>query len=364
MLASRCSRLAFRSRRPTTLPVRVTSFSTSSCLKDVPFSPDNSSLPPLKETIEVNRMSALLTRIRDTTDPEYRSLNPMRSPKLWTETLATLRQAANHPPSTQQTSLETVFNYDSPPPKRMHESYCQVDLPFRSNPLLLEKYTNAQGGIRTGKLMEHLDSIAGSVAYKHVLPPGQTIDDISNAGFYVVTAAADRLDMLKPLSSKNVTDLRISGQVSYVGKSSMEVTVKMECLEANGNEETIMLGRFTMVCRDAKTHQARNVPPLLLVTPDEKAMHAMGEAHKIRKQAQKLSSLTRTSPSSTEAELLHDVYLQYGEGSPLTSSNAPDGIERVWMKDSKLESVTMMYPQDRNIHSKIFGGYLMRLAYE
>lgn len=47
----------------------------------------------------------------------------------------------------------------------MHDSYTQVLLPFASEPQLLEQYTNASGGIRTGKLMEHLDSLAGSIAF-------------------------------------------------------------------------------------------------------------------------------------------------------------------------------------------------------
>ena len=39
-----------------------------------------------------------------------------------------------------------------------------------------------------------------------------------------------------------VRDIRLSGQVVYAGKSSMEVGVKMEALSADGKEETIMLG--------------------------------------------------------------------------------------------------------------------------
>lgn len=76
-------------------------------------------------------------------------------------------------------------------PRRMHDSYCEITLPFASNPQLLESYTNASGGIRTGLLMEHLDSLAGSIAYKHMLGP-----DVSavpkNNGFYMVTASVDR----------------------------------------------------------------------------------------------------------------------------------------------------------------------------
>jgi acyl-coenzyme A thioesterase 9 len=36
-------------------------------------------------------------------------------------------------------------------PRKMHDSYAQVMLPFASQPELLEKYVNASGGIRTGE---------------------------------------------------------------------------------------------------------------------------------------------------------------------------------------------------------------------
>jgi hypothetical protein len=77
--------------------------------------------------------------------------------------------------------------------RNMHDSYCEVVLPFKSSPEFLEQYTNASGGIRTGKIMEVLDSTAGSVAYKHILGPEiETVGKIQEQGFYVVTASVDR----------------------------------------------------------------------------------------------------------------------------------------------------------------------------
>lgn len=46
--------------------------------------------------------------------------------------------------------------------------------------------------------------------------------------------------MLAPLNP--VRDLRLSGQVIYTGRSSMEIAVKMEAMNSGGTEETIMLG--------------------------------------------------------------------------------------------------------------------------
>jgi hypothetical protein len=51
-----------------------------------------------------------------------------------------------------------------------------------------------------------------------------------------------RLDMLAPLNPAR--DLRLSGQVIYTGRSSMEVAVKMETIGMNQPEETVLLGRM------------------------------------------------------------------------------------------------------------------------
>ncbi|KAI0261927.1 Thioesterase/thiol ester dehydrase-isomerase [Gloeopeniophorella convolvens] len=238
----------------------------------------------------------------------------------------------------------------------MHDSYTEILLPFRSDPELLEQYTNASGGIRTGKLLEHLDSLAGSIAYKHVLGPAvEKVGKITERGFYIVTASVDRMDMLAPLTP--VRDLRLSGQVICVGKSSIEVAVKMEALDSGAEQDqTLMLGRFSMVCRDAFTHRAYAVNPLDAGTPEEAALRAIGQAHRRRRQTRAQRSLALVPPSSAEARVLHAFSLAH--------ANEPLDRASVWMGETRLERTMLMFPQERNVHQKIFGGYLMRLAYE
>ncbi|KAF9219366.1 Thioesterase/thiol ester dehydrase-isomerase [Gyrodon lividus] len=242
----------------------------------------------------------------------------------------------------------------------MHDTYAQILLPFKSSPELLEQYTNAYGGLRTGMLMEHLDSLAGSISYKHMLGPQvETLGRVAERGFYVVTAAVERLDMLAPLYP--VRDIRLSGQVIYTGKSSMEVAVKMEALGPDGKEETLMLGRFSMVCRDAHTHKAHPVNSLVIETLEERALYSMGKEAQNRRRSLALQSLSRVPPSLEEAADLHQTFLKYGQeggGGHVLES------DRVWIGDTKLEKTMLMFPQERNVHQKVFGGYLMRLAYE
>lgn len=291
-------------------------------------------------------------------DPAYHSIMPIRTPMLWSETILTSLKHHSTPHAVNPPSSSPY----PPEPRHMYDSYSELVLPFASNKELLEQYTNASGGIRTGKLMEHLDSLAGSIAYKHLLGPTvEKLGTIQQRGFYIVTASVDRLDMLAPLHP--VRDLRLSGQVIYTGRSSMEVAVRLEAMDSEGIDETIMLGRFSMVCRDAYTHRARDVNSLIISTPEEQALFTMGEGLKQRRQSLALRSLSRVPPSSTEAQDLHSFYLNYGQGDH-QSRQTQSGEERVWMGDTYLEKAMLMFPQERNVHQKIFGGYLMRLAYE
>lgn len=51
--------------------------------------------------------------------------------------------------------------------------------------------------------------------------------------------------MLAPISP--VRDLRLSGHVIHVGRSSMEVAVKMEALSDGEEDKTLMLGMYVSV---------------------------------------------------------------------------------------------------------------------
>ncbi|KAG6374028.1 HotDog domain-containing protein [Boletus reticuloceps] len=306
------------------------------------------------ETQDVKAMDTLLKAVRARSNPVYRNILPLRKSMLWSETLLN----SSVPPEPIDHTI-SIPSQESLLPRNMHDTYTQIVLPFKSSPELFEQYTNAYGGLRTGMLMEHLDSLAGSISYKHMLGPDvETLGRISERGFYIVTASVDRLDMLASLYP--VRDIRLSGQVVYTGKSSMEVAVKMEALDLDGEEETLMLGRFSMVCRDARTHKARPVNPLVVQTTEEQALHSMGKSQsqpfleelycvltrptqdaQNRRKSLALQSLSRVPPSSEEAAELHQTFLNYGQDAPGLQS------DRVWMGDTKLEKTMLMFPQER-----------------
>lgn len=241
-------------------------------------------------------------------------------------------------------------------PKRMVDSHAISSLPFKSKPGILEQYIATGGGVRLGKVLEDLDSLAGDASYRHVLGRRPSpADGPEENPIFIVTASVDRLDLIEPLRADR--DYRLNGMVIYVGSSSMEVLVTVE--EANGR--AVLTGRFTMATRNAATGKAQNIPPLMVKSEAEKQLFNQGQSHKQRKQHEARVSLERVPPTSEESKLLHRLWLA-NQGSPQQEGGMTDHC--IDIEETVLSSVSKMHPQQRNVHMKVFGGFLMRSAYE
>ena len=141
--------------------------------------------------------------------------------------------------------------------KSMSESYVEQFLRFGSDPSICEDYIDVHGKIQIGKILEDFDSLAGSIAYLHC-DDGQ----LDSEPLTIVTASLDRIDLLSEIP---LQDVKLSGHVTYVGKSSMEVMIQLEkCNGAaplegdeqvgsskssflNKSSHTLMTAKFIMV---------------------------------------------------------------------------------------------------------------------
>ncbi|CAO3662854.1 unnamed protein product [Umbelopsis ramanniana] len=252
--------------------------------------------------------------------------------------------------------------------KTMADSYMEQYLPLKSSPQLLDEYIFFDGRIRLGKILEDLDALAGAIAYKHVDNP------VDAPPVTIVTASVDRLDLLLP---NQPVDLKLSGHVAYVGKSSMEIFIKLEKVTdfkpsdetsttpppdfTSFSANTLLATRFTMVAIDSATLKSVKVNSLKLLSPADHRLFRFAEDSKARKRRAAETSLSRTPPTQEERLYIHDVYLKYSE---YDDNKKPMPKDMAWMEDTRMESNYIMQPQDRNIHNNIFGGYLMRRAYE
>lgn len=227
--------------------------------------------------------------------------------------------------------------------KHMSDSFIELLLPFKDNSDLLDQYISIHGGLRFGKLMEDLDAMAASIAYRHC-----SDDEIT-----LLTAAVDRIDLSKSFDSC-IFNVRMRGFVTFVGRSSMEVTIATDCEGLHEQWESAALAKFVFVARSPDGSKAITVPRLVIESETEKEIFSLGEnrhKYRLRKSEQ---SLFRSPPTEEESQLIHRLLIKDKKNQELL----------VPISKTEMKSIRICHPQDRNIHNLIFGGHLMREAYE
>ena len=114
---------------------------------------------------------------------------------------------------------------------------------------------NLVGNVHGGVIMHEVDVAAGTAAARH-------------AGRVCVTAAIDELSFLQPVYIGDV--LRVSARVNAVGRTSLEVGVRVEAEPWLGGERRHTTSAYlVMVCLDDDGKPVE-VPPLLVETEDER----------------------------------------------------------------------------------------------
>lgn len=124
---------------------------------------------------------------------------------------------------------------------------------------------NPYGQVYGGTVMSLVDQAAYAAAVRH-------------ARNTVVTACVDHLTFLRPISVGDVIEVKAS--VNYVGRSSMEVGVRVEAERlTTGEVEHVGSAYLTMVALDSKGRPTA-VPPLLLETDDDHRRHAAAQVRR------------------------------------------------------------------------------------
>ena len=113
---------------------------------------------------------------------------------------------------------------------------------------------NPAGNVHGGVIMKLIDTAAGAAAVKH---------SRSNC----VTASIDRLDFHNPVFIGDLVTLKAG--VTYTGKSSMEVGVRVESQNLlTGETRHTVSAYMTFVALD-KSGKPIAIPPLILETSEE-----------------------------------------------------------------------------------------------
>ncbi|MBF7096478.1 acyl-CoA thioesterase [Alkalibacter mobilis] len=123
-------------------------------------------------------------------------------------------------------------------------------------------HSNSAGNVHGGELMKIMDNVAGITAFKH-------------AKGNVVTARVDEIVFHKPVHIGDI--LTCTGQLTYVGKTSMQimVTTVVHDIKNSFESDVVLTAFFTMV--HLVDDKPSPVPQLTPVTEEDKDLYLLGE---------------------------------------------------------------------------------------
>ncbi|XAR60869.1 Palmitoyl-CoA hydrolase [Bertholletia excelsa] len=226
---------------------------------------------------------------------------------------------------------------------------------FSTDYILREQYRDAWNEVRIGKLLEDLDALAGTISVKHCCD-----DDSMTRPLLLVTASVDKMVLKKPISVD--IDLKMVGAVIWVGRSSIEIQLEVtqSTDESSDATEAIALtANFIFVARDSKTGKAAPVNRLSPETEQEKLLYEEADARN------QLNKRKRTdSRKEIENGEVNRLAALLAEGRIFCDMPALADRNTILLRDTRLENSLICQPQQRNIHGRIFGGFLMHRAFE
>ncbi|KAK1272143.1 hypothetical protein QJS04_geneDACA006156 [Acorus gramineus] len=246
--------------------------------------------------------------------------------------------------------------------KRPSQSRTSILYNFSEDYILREQYRDPWNEVRIGKLLEDLDALAGTIAVKHC-----SNDDHTTRPLLLVTASVDKMVLKKPLRVD--TELKIAGAVTWVGRSSIEIRMEVTQSQpenSNSTDPIALTANFMFVARDSKTGKSAPVNRLSPETEQEKMLLKEGEARdRLRKKIreEKKKAFEKSGGHSLHGEV-NRLKTLLAEGRVFCDMPALADRDSILIRDTHLENSLICQPQQRNLHGRIFGGFLMHRAFE
>jgi acyl-coenzyme A thioesterase 9 len=176
-----------------------------------------------------------------------------------------------------------------------------------------------------------------------------------------VTVSVDQIVFKKEASVDE--KMRIRGLTIFVGTSSMECKLVVDQIH-NGEWNMILDCYFTMVALNKETNKPALVTPIMPETENEKILYELGKQNKIMKKLHSQTHLFIKPPLPEEISLLHDTFLAFRKKEQIDEETGNRRKDYITPDETRLQNNMWMHPQFKNIHNKIFGGFLMKSAFE
>lgn len=140
--------------------------------------------------------------------------------------------------------------------------------------------------------------------------------------------------------------------------------IRMQCADLETMEEWLE-AYFTFVTLDPHTKKPVAMPPLLPSTPEERALFELGALKAQAKKQNRRDKLQVGKPmteNSLKVDLLAASLLE--KSGPLLRMPSLADPHSILMHNTKMQNAMVAQPQMQNLHNRIFGGFLMRRAFE
>ncbi|MFD0049036.1 acyl-CoA thioesterase [Actinomycetes bacterium NPDC127524] len=150
--------------------------------------------------------------------------------------------------------------------------YCRDSLVIKTS-MVLPPDTNNIGTMFGGKLMAYIDDVAAISAMRH-------------ARNSVVTASTDSVDFMHPILEGNAVCLE--SFVTYTGRSSMEIVVKVVAEDLLSGERNLCAMSFLTFVAIDKDGKPQPVPKVVPQTEMEKSLYQTAKSRaELRKNRRK-----------------------------------------------------------------------------
>lgn len=151
--------------------------------------------------------------------------------------------------------------------------------------------------------------------------------------------------------------------MSWVGTTSIEVVVWLEQKHFD-RWQKLTRALFVMAARDPCNRGSAPINPIKPANKEEENILIGGLARKQQRLLNKNKSLRKVIPTELEQKIIHDLFLRTMPVDEVTLTKRILPNNCLWMENCTLSNIVFSHPENRNLHNKVFGGFIMRQATE
>uniref|UniRef100_A0A224YGT6 Acyl coenzyme a thioesterase 9 mitochondrial n=1 Tax=Rhipicephalus zambeziensis TaxID=60191 RepID=A0A224YGT6_9ACAR len=183
---------------------------------------------------------------------------PIR-PKMMPEVMEALKSYVGYVGDIPAAHTKLPSSQDELPVRSMVDSYDECIIPLASSLAMQKSHTSGQGFVRFGRILEDMDEFAVWLSYRYVQYPGLSFGVPMPVN--MVTALVDSIRS-DDMDIRPQHDLKLCGHISWVGRTSMEVTMELQALVPE-QPRYLLTAKFVMVAMEANA--TKTVPVNKLV---------------------------------------------------------------------------------------------------